>query len=48
MMLVAAVLRSEDECITFSYDDLHKAEDYELHLDDLASDRAYILTVKKK
>lgn len=47
-MLVASVLRSEDEVLSFSYDDLVNADKYELHLDDVPEERSYILTVKKK
>lgn len=47
-VIKAAVLRSEDECLTFTEEDLHAAEDYELHLDEFPDEKCYVVTVKRK
>jgi hypothetical protein len=46
-ILKAAILRSEDECLTFSSAELEQAELYELHLDEVTEEKAYILTVQE-
>lgn len=46
--LKAAVLNSEDDCLTFSERDLAAADGYELHLDEVVEARSFVLTVRKK
>lgn len=47
-MLKAAILRSSDECLTFSHADLEAAEEFDLHIDEVKEEKAYVLTVRKK
>lgn len=47
-MLKASVMRSEDECLVFSKDDMEKAEQFDLHLEEITEERSYVLTVRAK
>lgn len=47
-ILKAAVMQSEDECLTFTEEQLRAADLYELHLDEIAEEKSYVVTIKKK
>lgn len=47
-MLAAAILRSEDECLTFSEEDLTNASSYQINLEEIKEERSYVLTLVKK
>lgn len=47
-MLKAAILAADDECLTFSEEQLTNAGQFELHLDEITEEKSYILTVRRK
>lgn len=47
-LLKAAVLASDDECLTFREDDLSQVDLYELHIDTVSEEGGYVVTVRKK
>lgn len=47
-LLKAAVLASETECLTFSEADLQCVDQYELHINSISEENAYVVTVEKK
>lgn len=44
----AAVLASEDECLTFTEQQLADADLHELHIDEITEEKSYVVTVKRK
>lgn len=46
-ILKAAVLASEEECLTFSEAQLTEADSHELHIEQIVEERAYVVTTRK-
>lgn len=47
-ILKAAVLASEDECLTFNEGDLRDVDQYELNIEAMIEDQGYVVTVIPK
>lgn len=46
-ILKAAVLASEEECLTFSEAQLTEADSHELHIEQIVEEKAYVVTTRK-
>lgn len=47
-ILKAAIIASEDEALTFTQAQIEEAEQYELHVEEVTEESAYVATVRKK